>query len=407
LEIVSIKFRKFWTAASTGALLVSLAGCQAPAAGPEVPIRIGASLPLTGEFSQGGADTQRGYEVWAKLQNERGGILGREVEMIYKDDATNQNTVVSNYNQLLHNEGVNLLLGTQSSLLNIPASTVAERAGMLYICASCASPEMFNRGFKFSFFSQQAMASDQGATFADWIIGLPKDKRPQKVAYPSLDDPFATPVVEGIRKKLEAAGIETAYADAYPVATKNFDAIVTAIRESGAEAVVQGAQFEDGVNFVRALNRADFHPKILYQSSSPTYGQQYVDGVGEANTEGVLFSSSYHVDADTKGNKEFAARYREIYGGYPPEDAADGYAAGQVLAAVVEGVGSTDDQKALADWLRGNEVETVLGKLSWNEDGSPRGDFLLGQWQNNVSEVVLPGEAATTTRITRWRGEAF
>jgi branched-chain amino acid transport system substrate-binding protein len=403
LEIVSIK-KNFLTVASAGALLVALAGCQVSAAGPEVPIRIGASLPLTGEFSQGGADTQRGYEVWAALQNEHGGILGREVEMIYKDDATNQNTVVSNYNQLISNERVDLLLGTQSSLLNIPASTVAERAGMLFICASCASPEMFNRGFEFSFFSQQALASEQGAAFADWIIGLPEGERPQKVAYPSLDDPFATPAVEGVRKKLEAAGIETAYADTYPAATKNFDAIVTAIRDSGAEAVVQGAQFEDGVNFVRALNRANFHPEILYQSSSPTYGQQYVDGVGQENTEGVLFSSSYHVDADTKGNEEFVAKYREIYGGFPPEDAADGYAAGQVLASVVEGVGSADDQKALADWLRGNNVETVLGTLAWNKDGSPRGEFLLGQWQNNVSEVVLPAEAATTDRITRWRG---
>jgi branched-chain amino acid transport system substrate-binding protein len=327
--------------------------------------------------------------------------------MIYKDDATNQNTVVSNYNQLLSNERVDLLLGTQSSLLNIPASTVAERAVMIYICASCASPEMFNRGFEFSFFSQQALASEQGAAFADWIIGLPEGERPQKVAYPSLDDPFATPAVEGVRKKLEAAGIETAYADTYPAATKNFDAIVTAIRDSGAEAVVQGAQFEDGVNFVRALNRANFRPEILYQSSSPTYGQQYVDGVGKENTEGVLFSSSYHVDADTKGNEEFVAKYREIYGGFPPEDAADGYAAGQVLASVVEGVGSADDQKALADWLRGNNVETVLGTLAWNKDGSPRGEFLLGQWQNNVSEVVLPAGAATTDRITRWRGGEY
>ena len=59
---------------------------------------------------------------------------------------------------------------------------------------------------------------------------------------------------------------------------------------------------------------------------------------------------------------------------------------------------------ALADWLRGNSVDTVLGTLSWNEDGSPKGDFLVGQWQSGVSQVVLPTDVATSDQIMRWRG---
>lgn len=385
--------------------VIAMAGCSSGDVGDT--IRIGVSLPLTGEFSQGGQDTQNGYEVWAAMQNEAGGILDRDVEIIVRDDATNQNTVVTNYNALIDQDGVDLLLGTQSSLLNLPASTVAERAGMLYICPSCASPEMFNRGFEYSFFSQQAIASDQGRTFAEWVLSLPEADRPAAVAYPSLDDPFASPVVDGVRETLEAAGIETVYADVYPASTKNFDAIVSAIRDSGADMIVQGAQFEDGVNFVRSLNRANFAPEILYQSSSPTYGQQYVDGVGEDNTQGVLFSSSYHPDAETHLNAEFVAKYQEMFGQLPPEDAADGFAAGQVLEAAVHAVGGLDDQAALADWLRSNEVETVLGTLAWNDDGSPKGQFLLGQWQDGVSQVVLPSNAATTDIIMRWRGEAF
>ncbi|GGH43662.1 amino acid ABC transporter substrate-binding protein [Microbacterium album] len=392
------------------ALIVTATACAPDAddAGSEAgPIRIGASLPLTGEFSQGGQDTQQGYQVWEALQNEQGGLLGRDVEIIVRDDATNQNTVVTNYNALIDQEGVDLLLGTQSSLLNIPASAIAERAGMLYICPSCASPEMFNRGFEYIFFSQQAIASTQAKTFADWVAALPDDQRPATAAYPSLDDPFSSPVVNGVREVLEAAGIETVYADIYPATTKNFDAIVSGVRDSGAEIVVQGAQFEDGVNFVRALNRAGYSPEILYQSSSPTYGAQYIDGVGADNAQGVFFSSSYHEDAETFRNDEFVAKYREMFGGTPPEDAADGFAAGQVLAAAVEAVGGYDDQAALADWLRANEVETILGTLAWNEDGSPKGEFLVGQWQDGVSHVILPEGVATTDQILRWRGDAF
>ena len=97
-------------------------------------------------------------------------------------------------------------------------------------------------------------------------------------------------------------------------------------------------------------------------------------------------------------------KFEDKFGGLPPEDAADGFAAAQVLAAAVQTVGSYDDQAKLADWLRGNTVETVLGPLQWNEDGSPKGDFLVGQWQSGVSQVVLPNDVATSDKILRWQG---
>jgi branched-chain amino acid transport system substrate-binding protein len=393
---------KAMVAAATIALAAT--GCSADDSGDSDTIRIGASLPLTGEFSQGGLDTQHGYEMWVEMTNEAGGLLGKQVEIVVKDDATQQETAVSNYNNLISQDKVDLVLGSQSSLLNIPASAIAEKNKMLFVCPSCGSPDMFNRGFKYIFFSQQAIATEQAKVFANWIANLPPEKRPKTAAYPSLDDPFAGPVVEGAEKILSAAGIKTVYKDQYPATTKNFDSVVNAIRDAGAEIVVQGAQFEDGVNMIRSMNRANYQPAILYQSSSPTYGQQYLDAVGPENAEGVFFSSSYSALADTTQNAEFVKRFEEKFGQSPPEDAADGFAAGQVLAAAVNGVGSIDDQLKLADWLRGNSVDTLLGTLSWNEDGSPKGDFLVGQWQGGVSQVVLPTDVSTSDKIMRWRG---
>ncbi|NVN53698.1 ABC transporter, substrate-binding protein (cluster 4, leucine/isoleucine/valine/benzoate) [Mycolicibacterium hippocampi] len=390
--------------AAAAAIALAATGCSADGGGDSDTIRVGASLPLTGEFSQGGLDTQRGYETWVEMTNEAGGLMGKQVEIVVKDDATQQETAVSNYNNLISQDGVDLLLGSQSSLLNIPASAIAEKNKMLFVCPSCGSPDMFNRGFKYIFFSQQAIATDQAKVFAEWIANLPPDQRPKTAAYPSLDDPFAGPVVEGAEKILSAAGIQTVYKDQYPATTKNFDSVVNAIRDAGAEIVLQGAQFEDGVNMIRSMNRANYQPAFLYQSSSPTYGQQYLDAVGADNAEGVFFSSSYSTLADTTQNAEFVQRFEEKFGQSPPEDAADGFAAGQVLAAAINGVGSFDDQLALADWLRGNSVDTVLGNLSWNEDGSPKGDFLVGQWQSGVSQVVLPTDVSTSDQIMRWRG---
>jgi branched-chain amino acid transport system substrate-binding protein len=62
------------------------------------------------------------------------------------------------------------------------------------------------------------------------------------------------------------------------------------------------------------------------------------------------------------------------------------------------------DQLKLADWIRSNSVDTILGTLSWNENGSPKGEFLIGQWQDGKPEIVLPKEAATSDKIVERYG---
>jgi branched-chain amino acid transport system substrate-binding protein len=394
--------RRLQALAVSGVLVLGAAACggdDSGDGGSDDPIRIGTSLPLTGEFSQPGTAAQQGYQVWQEMVNEDGGLLGREVELVIKDDASNQNTIVADYNALISQDEVDLLLGTFSSLLNLPASAVAERNQMLYVEPAGGSPEMFNRGFEYLFFSQQATADLQGKVFAEWIAAMPEDQRPKRAAYPTIDDPFAAPNVEGIREMLEAAGVETVYQETYAIDTRNFDTIVSAMQAAQPDLVVHGAVFEDGVGLVRAMLTAGFQPTWLYQTSAPSQGTQYAEGVGEENTEGVMFAISHAPEAQTPGNEEFVAKYDEMFGGPPPEDAADAYAAGQVLQAAVEAVGSIEDQKALADWLRDNSVETILGTLEWNDDGSPIGEFLIGQWQDGQVEFVLPEEFATTDHI--------
>jgi branched-chain amino acid transport system substrate-binding protein len=366
------------------------------------PLKIGASLPLTGEFSEPGKAAKEGYEVWQSMVNESGGLLGRQVELVIKDDASNQNTVVADYNALISGDKVDLLLGTFSSLLNLPASAVAERNQMLYVEPAGGNPDIFSRGFKTIFFAQQATADHQGDVWAEWITQLPEDKRPKTAAYPTLDDPFAMPTSEGIEAILKEAGIETVYRETYTADTTNFDSIANAVKSRNPDLVVIGSQFEDGIGMMRALRKVDFTPDWLYQTNAPSFGDQYAEGVGEANTEGVFYAVSHSQEATTPGNEEFVAKYQETFGSETvPEDAADAYAAGQVLQATVEANETVEreDQLKLADWLRQNEVETILGTLSWDETGAPTGEFLVGQWQNGKAEIVLPEDAATTDKI--------
>ncbi|MGH3019093.1 MAG: amino acid ABC transporter substrate-binding protein [Gaiellaceae bacterium] len=373
------------------------------------PIRIGASLPLTGDFAEPGEAARRGYEVWMEMVNDAGGLLGRPVEMVIKDDQSDQNLVVTDYNALIDQDQVDLLLGTFSSLLNIPASAVAERAQMVYVEPAGGSPDMFNRGFEYLFFAQQATAPHQADLFSEWVANLPEGEKPATAAYVAADDPFGAPVAEGIQEQLEAAGVETVYSEIYPPETVNFDAIASAIAAEQPDVIAQGsAGLQDGVNLITALSAAGYSPQQMFQASTPSFADQYSDAIGVENTEGIFYAVSYHVESPTPGNEEFLAAYRAKFDEDPAEDAADGYAAAQVLQAAVEDVGSIDDQAALKDWLHENSVETILGELSWDETGAPEQAFLLAQWQNGNEEIVLPEEAATSDTIVNpkppWSG---
>ena len=367
------------------------------------PITIGISLPLTGEFSQPGTAAKQGYQVWAETVNKQGGLLGRQVKLDIKDDASDQNTVVADYNALISRDQVDLLMGTFSSLLNLPASAVAERNKMLYVEPAGGAPEMFTRGFQYLFFAQQATADHQGDLFVDYILGLPKKDRPQTAAYPSIDDPFAIPVIDSIKKKFEDAGIETVYDDIYPPSTSNFDSIASAIKSADPDLIAHGAVFDDGIGFIRALDKVGFQPRYFFETSAPSGAEQFSNGVGIENTEAIFYAVSHTPEAKTPGNEDFVAAFRDKYGGLPAEDAADAFAVGQVVQKAVEEVGSIDDQAALADYLHNNQVETILGPLVWDDTGAPQGQFLIGQWQNGKAEVILPDEAATTDTIENRR----
>src|SRR3954470_14681375 len=119
-------------AVATGAAVaLVVTGCGSGSSGSsgsddKGPVTIGISLPLTGDFSQPGGAARNGYEIWRDQVNAKGGLLGRKVTLKITDDASSQDTVVTDYTRLITQDKVDLVLGTFSSLLNFPASAVAE-----------------------------------------------------------------------------------------------------------------------------------------------------------------------------------------------------------------------------------------------------------------------------------------
>ena len=295
-----------------------------------------------------------------------------------------------------------MLLGTFSSLLNLPASTVAERNRKLYVEPAGGAPEIFSRGYKHLFFAQQATADHQGDVFAQYILGLPPSERPKTAAYPSLDDPFALPVLQGLREKFEKAGIKTVYTTKYASENTNFDSIANAVKAANPDILVHGATFADGVSFVRALDKVGFKPKC----SSRRARRRSPASTRRASASRTPRARSTRcqlgregADAGQRGVRQ---QYNQMFGaGEPAEDAADAFAAAQVMQAAVKAVGGIDDQTKLADWIRAHSVNTILGPAEVGQDRRPAGQFLIGQWQSGKPQIVLPKAAATSQTIAR------
>jgi branched-chain amino acid transport system substrate-binding protein len=387
------------TAAGCGSSGSGSSGGSTSSGGGGKPVTIGASLPLSGDLSQPGKSAQQGYKIWMDMVNAKGGLLGRQVKMNIVDDASSQKTIVTDYNRLINQDHVDLLLGTFSSLLNLPASAVAEKNRMVYVEPAGGAPDMFTRGFKYLFFAQPAVSTNQADLFSKWVLSLPPGKRPNTAAYISQDDPFAKPVVQAVQKQLSAGGIKTVYGlKLYPADQTSFDAEVNGIKSSGAEIVVQGAVFDDAIGVIRQMKQVGYNPKILFQTSAPSEGDQFAKGVGVGNTEGIFYAVSWSSKADTPQNKQFVAEYQKRYGGEPPEDAADAFGTAQVLEAAVNATKSFDQDK-ISDWLHGNTVNTVEGPLKWDDTGAPQGQFLVAQWQSGKTQIVLPPNLATSKNI--------
>lgn len=363
------------------------------------PIRIGISLPLTGEFSEPGTGIQAGYETWAEMVNRDGGLLGRPVELLFRDDASDPNRVVSDYESLITQENVDLVFGPFSTRLVIPSAEVAESYDMLFVQPAGAAPEVFEQGFEYLFYAAPAVASDHYDYLAEWILDMPEDERPQTAAYAALDDPFAQGTAYGLKEALEAGGVETVVDEVYPPGTTNFTSVAATIADAEPDIVVGGTQYEDGVGLVRALQDLGYQPDLAAFSTAPTE-PEFQDAVANA-TEGVIAPVGWSLDADFGQNQEFAELHNELHGEDPDEDAANAFTVGEVVTAAVEEVGCAEQgeecQRQLADYIRETEFDTIVGPLSFDEQGRPEQAHMILQWQDGEIEIVLPEDDEVQT----------
>jgi branched-chain amino acid transport system substrate-binding protein len=355
------------------------------------PITIGISLPLTGDFAEPGKGIQRGYQAWAKVLNDGGGLLGRQVTLKFLDDQSSADRVVSDYEQLIGKDQVDLVFGPFSTRLVVPSARVAKDYGMLFVEPAGAAQQVFDQGFTNLFYAAPAVANDHYNYLARYIVALPAGTRPKTVAYAAMDDPFAQGTAYGLKAKMEAAGIRTVVNEVYPPNTTDFSGIAAKIAASRADMVVGGSQYQDGVNLIVALQQLNYQPKLAAFSTAPTEAE-FAKAIGN-KTEGILAPTGYTPKGKFPSNVEFVQKYTAQFGSPPAEDEANGYTTGQVAAAAINAIGCAEQggcQQKLVDWLHGHEVQTVVGPLRWDDRGRPQGAHMIQQWVHGKIQIVLP-----------------
>ena len=382
-------------------LTMLLAACQSDSAvtdesaSDEGPITIGISLLLSDRFSDPGSDAQNGYEVWAKLVNDSGGILGRDVELIILDNESDQDTAAAQYEKLITEDEVDLVAGTFSSLLVIPTSEVAAKHGYAYVEPAGGAPDVFNRNLTNLFFAQPAPSARQADPFALYVLSLPVETRPQTFAVVSQDDPFALSVMERLSSLLTDGGLELVLNETYSPEQTDFSEIATTVADLDPDLILGGTQTEDSIGQIQAYQAVNYQPRMAYFTSGPSVAGPFRAALG-ASTEGVFSSISWFPEGNDYQNSDFVNAYVDMFGGSLgdiAEDAANAFTVGQVLQQAVENVGSVDNA-SLIEELHRSTYDTIVGSLSFDGTGAPEGSYMLLQWQGDNFVIVGPADRA-------------
>ena len=360
------------------------------------PIKIGISLSASGDFSDPGKAAKRGYLLWQSVVNAHGGLLGRQVQLKIVDDASSPNQVVTNYQNLITRDHVDLVFGPFSTLLTAPAARIANRYGYAFVEPSGGGPAVFQEKLPNVFFAQPAPVINCGDPFTKFLLSLPKAQRPKTAAYPSLDDPFSSPIADRMRGQFQAAGIKTVFKTIYPPETTDLTPIVEKVAAAKPDMVVGGTQSDDAYAQVKAMVQLKFSPKFLFLSNGASSPTEFPDKVGKKNTTGIFSCGDWFPNSNAPGNKQFIAAYLKKYGGNAygiDSGSAEAYAVGQIIQAVAKKTGSIDN-KTIINTLHSGSWPTVEGNLSWDKYGSPKGSDILVEWIGGRLVPVYPASVA-------------
>jgi branched-chain amino acid transport system substrate-binding protein len=371
-----------WFAAILG---IRLSGPSAA----EQPIRIGASLSITGkQYSVQGGYSREGYLLCQKHENANGGMLGRLVEFVIYDDHSDEKTAALNYEKLIAEDKVDAVLGPYGSAITEAVADVAEKHKMIMLAPTAGSTAIWEKGRRYLIMMLSPVES-----LPEGLLDLAARNGLKRVAVIKLDGLVANAAAKGASELAKTKGLEIVFSETYPNGTTDFSGVLSKVKAAAPDVLMAASvRLEDLVAITRQMREADLNVKML---SSVPYGllPDYYKQLGK-EAEFVYSGSFWETGLPYPGNKEFVAAYEREFNRTPAVQSAASYAACQLFAETVRRIGSLDSDK-LREALLTYRTKTVLGDFGIDARGFQTAHRAITiQWQDGKQVVVWPDQVA-------------
>jgi branched-chain amino acid transport system substrate-binding protein len=357
------------------------------------PIRIGQTLSLTGPLGQTGLIHKIVSEIFVDQINKKGGLLGRPVEYVLLDDQSKADVTRTLYERLITSDKVDLILGPYGTGAILAAMGVAQRYHKIFIQNTLGIPDQAT--YEWHFAAIVGGAEPQKTTPVKLFEAFRSTAHPPKtIAIVTSKFPSAQAMAQGTREVAKQVGVEVVLYLEYDFGTRDYGAIAARVKDANPDLLWVGALGVDGNQLLEALEKLDYKPPrhfYLYPSSGPLAVLPAADGALSltnfedelpytANPEGAEFARVFAERAEKAG----------LPYAHADSQAGNEYSGWQILVAAVNATKSLDD-KALAEWLDKNEVDTIVGKRDFG-----------GKWHNSRIDMQELRQVQDRRWVTVW-----
>jgi branched-chain amino acid transport system substrate-binding protein len=366
-------------------VLVFIAIASAPAA---EPIRIGLTLGLTGKYAALGDMQQRAYRLWQRDVNAKGGLLGRAVEIVIIDDESTPAKARELYKRFIAKDRVDIVLGPYSSGITLAVAPIVDKAGYPMVTGGAAADKIWQQGYK-NIFGVFTPAS----RYTIGMLNLAVIHDLTTIAIVYADDAFSVSVAQGARKWGSRLGLKVVMFEKFGKGRHDLTDLAAMAKASKPALVIVAGHFDESVDMRRALKTVDWYPKAYFATIGPVLAK-FRETLG-ADADLTFSSTLWEPRLKFSQSLTFLAKFRALYQIEPSYQAANAYAAGQILEAAVALAGSLNRDK-IRQAMSKLETYTILGRYKADPTGMNSKHFpLTVQWQKGKKEIVWPPEVQT------------
>jgi len=338
----------------------------------QAQIKIGVAGPITGANASFGAQLTQGVNQAAEDINKAGGILGQKIEVEPGDDVSDPKQGVSVANKFV-GDGVKFVVGHFNSGVTIPASDVYSENGILFITPSATNPKVTDR-MLWDAFRTCGRDDQQGLLWAEYARDHLKGK---KIAVVHDKTTYGKGLADAALDDMHKFGIKEVLYEGVNTGEKDYSAIVSKIKESGADYLMWGGLHTEGGLIIRQMR--DQGMKTVMVSGDGITDNEFAQ-IGGPGVEGTLMSFG----PDPRNNpaaKEVVAEFKAK--NFDPEAyTLYSYAAVQILKQAAEKAKSLDPKKVAEVMHSGMTFNTVIGPIAYDKKGDRTTvDYVWYTWE--------------------------